>query len=381
MKANRTLCCILTSLILAVPFLGGCAGKQNSFSQNSVASIIAEDNDSSASGTDDNSTENSGDTESADESESSENESSENTESTVSTESDTGDTSKTESSSSNTITPAMWKAESKDGSCVYMLGTIHATDESGRDLPDYFEEAFDYCDAIAVEADVTTVLEDPSQAFDMVYKLMYTDGETIKEHLSDETYNALVKLFKSKGLYMEMYDTFKPMMWMSLAENAVIDEAGLDSTQSIDGIVTNRAKEENKDVIELESVDFQIDAFDSLSDGILEALFSSYTTDESYQNQVASMKETYEAWKSGTLSESIAGDYDMYDLTDEEKALYEEYNKVLLVDRNAAMAEKTEKFLEDGDKVLVCVGAAHYYGDDGIVSLLEKEGYTVTRLS
>ena len=360
MKVNRTLCCLLTSLLLTVPVFGGCVSKQNPVSQDSAASVIFEDN---------NNTESTDDSDSAESSQADEK-----TESSTSSGNDT-------SSSENTITPAMWKAEDDNGNYIYMFGTIHATDESGRDFPDYFEEAFEDCEAVAVEADVTDLAGDTSQLYEMVYSLMYTDGTTIQDHLSKETYDALVKLFESKNMYPTMYNTFKPMMWLSLAENAVISDCGLDATKSVDSIITQRAKEENKEVIELESVDFQIQAFDSLSDGVVNVLFSSYTSEESYQNQVDSMKEMYDSWKSGTLSDIVTGDYETYDLTEKEKALYDEYNKIILVDRNAAMVEKAEGFLKEGKKVMICVGAAHFYGDDGIVSFLEKDGYTVTKLS
>ncbi|MNP80414.1 TraB family protein [compost metagenome] len=62
-------------------------------------------------------------------------------------------------------------------------------------------------------------------------------------------------------------------------------------------------------------------------------------------------------------------------------AVNEEYKKAMLVDRNIAMANKIEGYLNGTDQsvYLIVVGAAHMLDDTGIVSLLEKKGFTVTR--
>lgn len=41
------------------------------------------------------------------------------------------------------------------------------------------------------------------------------------------------------------------------------------------------------------------------------------------------------------------------------------------------MALAAERYIDGGATVLLAVGAAHMFGDDGIISLLESKGYTV----
>lgn len=52
----------------------------------------------------------------------------------------------------------------------------------------------------------------------------------------------------------------------------------------------------------------------------------------------------------------------------------------MLTDRNKGMADKAEEYMNDGKKVFFMAGAAHMYGDDGIVQLLKDRGYTVERV-
>jgi uncharacterized protein YbaP (TraB family) len=59
---------------------------------------------------------------------------------------------------------------------------------------------------------------------------------------------------------------------------------------------------------------------------------------------------------------------------DESESLFQQF---LIVDRNRTMAERALPILEKGN-VFIAVGALHLPGEEGIVELLRKAGYTVT---
>lgn len=174
------------------------------------------------------------------------------TESSQSSKMESSQTSKTEAQSSknesskNTepdadYTPAMWKVTKGDKE-MYLFGSIHATQDGAENLPDYVQKAFDECDYLAMELDTDSMMNDLGQALQLTQKLMYTDGTTIKDHISKETYDAAVKYLTEKGLYISYYDNFKPMMWISLLENAMCNDAGIDITKSMESIMTSKAK-------------------------------------------------------------------------------------------------------------------------------------------
>jgi uncharacterized protein len=62
-------------------------------------------------------------------------------------------------------------------------------------------------------------------------------------------------------------------------------------------------------------------------------------------------------------------------------AVNPEYYKALIEDRNTGMVSKIEGYLnsEETHTYFVVVGALHMLGDDGIVTQLEKAGYTVEK--
>ncbi len=279
------------------------------------------------------------------------------------------------------VTPALWKAEDTDGNSIYLFGSIHAADNAVNHLPDYFEEAYAECEALAFEIDISAMMTDLSASAEMLGDMMYTDGTTIKNHLSSETYQKLVKILRDNDAYNPLYDYYKPVMWESLVENVIISQAGLDSNKGVDMVLTNRAKKDGKDILETESAAFQIGMFNSLSDELIEMILAEYTQDNAISVQSESLKQLYEKWKAGTITAEDTQDVDESSLTEQQKALIEEYNTALLTDRNTGMADKIMEYLKSGKKTMVVVGAAHYVGEDGILSLLEEKGLTVTKIS
>ena len=72
---------------------------------------------------------------------------------------------------------------------------------------------------------------------------------------------------------------------------------------------------------------------------------------------------------------------DTSEMTEEELALYEEYNKSISTDRNAGMLEVAKEYLESGDTVFFAVGLAHLLAEDGgLVFTLREAGYTVEQV-
>ena len=63
--------------------------------------------------------------------------------------------------------------------------------------------------------------------------------------------------------------------------------------------------------------------------------------------------------------------------SEEEAALYAEYNDALVTQRNLSMTEYAVEALESGQELFICVGAAHVVGEGAMAELLREMGYTV----
>jgi hypothetical protein len=59
---------------------------------------------------------------------------------------------------------------------------------------------------------------------------------------------------------------------------------------------------------------------------------------------------------------------------------YPEVYQKLLVDRNRRWLPKIERIIQQGERTMIVVGAAHLVGKDGLISLLRARGYKVEPL-
>ena len=61
------------------------------------------------------------------------------------------------------------------------------------------------------------------------------------------------------------------------------------------------------------------------------------------------------------------------------KPLKSVFDQRLLFDRNTRMVERMQPQLKSGN-AFIAVGALHLYGERGVLSLLAREGFRITRV-
>lgn len=277
----------------------------------------------------------------------------------------------------NTIAPTIWEVTDRDNNRMYMMGTIHLGDKSVEHMPDYFETAFAVCDAVAVECDTSASIIDLSS----IMKYMYTDGKTIRDHVSEDDYDKAVKILQETGASVYTYEYVKPFLWVSATEVYAGEQAGLSADYGVDNMLIKRAGKNNMEIIEVEGTQFQNNLISSMSDELQTFLFHEMANTDNYIEELTKeVKQSYDDWKSG--NESFAGTTEGEEsLTEEEQKYVDEYTKMMLTDRNAGMADKAEEYIKSGKTVFFAVGGAHFTGEKGIKKLLEDRGYSFRRLT
>ncbi|MBQ6702718.1 MAG: TraB/GumN family protein [Clostridia bacterium] len=279
----------------------------------------------------------------------------------------------------NKITPALYKVTDNEGHVIWLFGSIHVGRENFYPLPSYVMDAFNSSDAAAFEFDLVAAENDYSAQINMAMALMYKDGSTIKDHVSEEVYQAAVEILKENNMYSSVLDMYMPIMWSSSIDMFVTEKSGLDSNLGIDRHLLNLSKENGKEILEVESMEYQTDMMANFSGGLQELLLE--VSVGTYKNYVESVSELYalvEAWESGDEGKITAILYEEAEFeSEEEKALYEEYNNALIVERNKNMTVYAENALKSGKEVFICVGAAHIVGEGAIAENLRELGYTV----
>ena len=281
-----------------------------------------------------------------------------------------------------TITPVLYKV-TKEGSNneMYLFGSIHMAESKDlKAFPSYVIDAYNKSHYLACEIDETTLNTDMDQAQELALSMMYQDGTQIKDHLKEDIYNKLIDFLTKKESYVNVYEYYKPMFFYSLLSNVMSIDAGLSSEAGIDNYFIAKAKQDGKEVLEVESIKFQTDLLLSFSDSLYELMINE--TLDNYNESVSDLIDLYKYWKDGNVDKILELDDEEFkekdSYTKEQKKLIDDYNKKLILDRNNTMTDKAIEYFESDKDVFFMVGSLHIIGEDGIASKLQKKGYTVT---
>lgn len=281
-----------------------------------------------------------------------------------------------------TSAPLLFKITGPNGGTVWLFGSIHVGIDEMYPFPDYVLDAYNEADALAVECDVIAVQKDMDRMVALMQKMVYMDGTTISDHISPELYDAAVAILEENNSYMKLLDYYMPVMWFSTIDSLMYADFGYDSTIGIDMTLLNMAKDEEKPILEVESVEFQYDMLATFSPELQEVLLQDAVDSYGSEELKTEMDALLLAWCEGdadALLRYLEEDPDP-DTDPELQKLIDEYNTAMETDRNIAMADWAEAILNSEDKVFICVGMAHVLGDGAMVDLLQQRGYTVERI-
>lgn len=269
--------------------------------------------------------------------------------------------------------PFLWVVSADPPSFLY--GTIHLPDDRVLALPAVVNTAFDASDVVCTEIplDMETQMK-AAAAF------MLPGEETLTDILPEDLYKRTDAFLQARGLSLGMLQKFK--VYAIAIQLMLLDYLpDLATKKPLDATLYERAIAEGKVTDGLETVDEQIAVFDAL------------TTDDQIELLDDTLDYMEKAQESGKpVTERIVDAYlqgdgkalwdTMHEYMDPDKDVYKKFMKLALSDRNRRLADRIVQRLKEnpGKSYFFAIGAGHFDRDDGILALLEKSGYEVTRL-
>lgn len=267
----------------------------------------------------------------------------------------------------------LWKIEHKDlAQPSYLFGTIHIIPEGDYFYPVGFEDAFRKSEKVIFEIDMDD-MSDMGSLMGMMSGLMMQDGMTLKKLYTADEYKDVSGYFEALGMPMFLLENVKPM-FLSMLTEVNMDPAAMDmeNIKSYEMELYDMANNDGKKVGGLETMEYQLSLFDSISyqeqaDMLLEAVRGTSGEDDQ-------LDETIELYKSQNIEGMVAM---------VESAVADgsgDYERFLLHNRNRNWIPLMKRKMQNST-VFFAVGAGHLGGPQGVIRLLMKEGYTLTPVS
>ena len=263
----------------------------------------------------------------------------------------------------------LWEISGPAVNTSYLFGTIHMIPADDYFLPAGTEQAMGQTDKMVFEIDIQEMMEDPMAQMGIMMKAFMNGGTTLRDLLSDEDYAIVKNHFDEIGLPLFIFERVKPMFLAILASGDMsMDAMSMESTKSYEMEFLEIAEAKEMSVGGLETVDFQISVFDSIPyDVQAEMLVQSIQDQDSDSNMLDELVELY-------TSQNINALFSALGESDEQMM---EYEDILVSGRNKNWIPLMEDMMKD-EAVFFAVGAGHLAGEDGVINLLKKAGYTLS---
>jgi len=259
----------------------------------------------------------------------------------------------------------LWKIDKAGQKSSYLYGTMHVGDPRVVNLPAEVEKAFSNADRFAMEMllNFRAVAVITSGSF-------FNDGRTLKSVMRPEKYRQLIDLL-NRRLYIPESLIINMRPWAVLMILMVPEQNRANTESALDMVLYRRAAMRKIPLLGLETAEEQLAVFESLS--IEEQLWMLNKSVEEYNvisDQMPSMLDTY-------IKRDLEGlvklqEKYMYDDSDiDDKFMY-----ALVDKRNLRLADRMQDYLKQGN-AFIAIGALHLPGKNGVLHLLEQQGYTV----
>ncbi len=258
-------------------------------------------------------------------------------------------------------------------SSSYLYGTIHIIGKDDFFLTDPTVTSFNKSKKVVFEINMEE-MNNPFMLFSLFKNLTMPEGTTLQTLLTPEDYKFVHEKFEALGLptfITSMFDKVKPLFLTAFASGD-LDPQGMQngSTVSYEMEFMKMAQNLELEMDGLETIEFQMSIFDSIPyKDQANMLVESMKIDGEGMDELDVMVELYK-------NQDLIGMEKMFSA---ETGGLGEWDDILLNKRNRSWIPLMEKMMPE-QVTFFAVGAGHLVGENGVVALLRKQGYTVKPL-
>jgi uncharacterized protein YbaP (TraB family) len=260
------------------------------------------------------------------------------------------------------IKSLLWEIKGKGlAKPSYLFGTFHLMCKDEILFSNKLKQKLGAADEVYFEVD----LDDPAMMTEAFSILNMKNGKQLKDYLTEAEYKKLDSVLKNGSkVSLSFFNHTKPYLISSLLYTRFMK---CNEQSGVEMELMKLAKKENKIISGLETLSYQASIFDSIP----------------YEKQAKELMKLVDSLdKTGAEFYRMEELYRQQDLEAIAKMLNEsdfeagDNKNLLLVNRNKNWVEQLKKRMPS-KSLFIAVGAGHLPGNDGVIELLRKEGYSV----
>jgi uncharacterized protein YbaP (TraB family) len=261
----------------------------------------------------------------------------------------------------------MYRVHGPQGATVYLLGSVHLLSADAATLPPEVDSAFAHSRTLTLETSLDSAMK---RAPELMARGRFADGKTLRGCLSPAAATKVDSMLHAYGLSLDQLNGFKPWFVSMLMAQLAMQKLNLQPQYGVDMQLNTRAKQAEKPVLGLESVDFQMGLLDGLSAADQERMLLESDTPDVAAKELGAIRD---AWSHG---DAAGLDSLINARLGEAPAVFD----AMVGSRNRAWIPKIEAMIQGRDDALVVVGAGHLVGKQGVVAMLRAKGYAVDQM-
>lgn len=264
---------------------------------------------------------------------------------------------------------ALWVIES-DTNRTYLLGSVHVLRDTDYPLPEVFYQAYEDAERIVMELDFNAI--DPVTTYAKTREAaMLPAGTTLKDIVGKKNYRKALKRASASEINLSMFERVEPWFAAMTISQVQLQRLGFSAEKGIEQHFLQKARQDNKPGIGLETMEQQFGFLDNLSVQAQTKLLMDALTTEA--ELLAEGDNMMGAWKTGNADQLNAFFADDFENNPE-------LREVLLLQRNHRWLPKIIGFTQSSDDYLVIVGALHLVGPNGVLQMMRDQGFNVQQL-
>lgn len=261
----------------------------------------------------------------------------------------------------------LWEVKGRHNT-MYLLGSVHMLKAADSALPPEALRDYAASKLLVMELDLNGAGAGAEALLESGEELTtLPEGQTLAAAVGPQLYAQLLARARPLGLEPDILEHFQPWFAALMVQQMELTKSGFDAAAGVDEQFALMAQGDHKPIIGLETVDEQLGLFAHLSlEQQRQFLRSTLQESASAESETDAVVR---AWQRG---DTLKLEQLLREGTQDSPELY----RLLTTERNRRWLPRITALLNGDDNCMVIVGALHLIGHDGVIELLQRQGYS-----